>query len=380
MNFEDLKIIWDAETARPSYTLDEEALHRIVRQRSHSFWKKILFRDALEIGAGIVMFWYFLRQAIRMVAYNGGALSALSVSFFVTAIGVAFVASFLFVSRQRQKRREERFDESIQGNLQKLLSNVSHQIRMLSNVAWWYLLPLVPGAILFIAATADEEGINPWVQGLIVALIFGGILWLNLWAVRKDLAPQKRELEALLSELENSGKSGEVRPALSPAPAVPLSRRLLGLSLAILLFGLGAWLVFVTRPPDGDSIGRWLVEAFAPGQSKPVSEHGYAKVAPFTDVRWEEDRPIVRVGDEWLPLVSLDGIPMDRIMKFARETFGDLAHKRFAEDLPELLSKMGHDPQWDVILEWQTKDARAKSMQVRMTKRNRDLVRDRRRE
>jgi hypothetical protein len=122
------------------------------------------------------------------------------------------------------------------------------------------------------------------------------------------------------------------------------------------------------------------VEAFAPGQSKPISEHGYAKVAPFTDVRWEEDRPIVRVGDEWLPLVSLDGIPMDRIMKFARETFGDLAHKRFAEDLPELLSKMGHDPQWDVILEWQTNDARAKSMQVRMTKRNRDLVRDRRRE
>ena len=380
MNFEDLKIIWDAESARPSYTLDEEALHRIVRQRSHSFWKKIFFRDALEIGVAIVLIWQFLRAGIREVADNGGAFSAASVSSFLMTMGVAFVASFIFVSRQLQKRREKRFDESIQGNLRKLLSNISHQIRLLSNVAWWYLFPLVPGVVVFIVSTAEEGEINPWVRGLIVTLVFGGILWLNLRAVRKDLAPQKRELETLLSELESSGKSGEVRPALSPAPAVPLSRRLLGLSLAILLIGLGAWWVFVTRPPDDVSIGRWLVETFAPSQSKPVSEHGYAKVAPFTDVRWEEDRPIVRVGEEWLPLVSLDGIPMDRIMKFARETFGDLVHKRFAEDLPELLSKMGHDPQWDVKLEWQTKDGQTKSSQVRMTKRNRNLVRDRSRE
>ena len=380
MNFEDLKIIWDAESARPSYTLDEEALHRIVRRRSHSFWKKIFFRDALEIGVAIVLIWQFLRAGIREVADNGGALSAASVSSFLMTMGVAFVASFLFVSRQLQKRREKRFDDSIQGNLQKLLSNISHQIRLLSNVAWWYLFPLVPGVVVFIVSTAEEGEINPWVRGLIVTLVFGGILWLNLRAVRKDLVPQKQELEALLSELESSGKSGEARPALSPARAVPLSRRLLGLSLAILLFGLGAWWVFVTRSPNVDTIGRWLVEAFAPGQSKLVSEHGYAKVAPFTDVRWEEDRPIVRVGEEWLPLLSLDGIPVDRIMAFARKEFGDLAHKRFAEDLPELLSKMGHDPQWDVTLEWQTKDGQTKSSQVRMTKRNRNLVRDRSRE
>lgn len=105
-----------------------------------------------------------------------------------------------------------------------------------------------------------------------------------------------------------------------------------------------------------------------------MTKYGYAKVAPYSGVRWENDRPIVRVRDKWSPLVSIDGLPIDRIIDFAQKEFGNKARKRFGEDLVELLSKMGHEPKWEVTLGLETKDGQVEHLQIRMTKENRDLV------
>jgi hypothetical protein len=127
--------------------------------------------------------------------------------------------------------------------------------------------------------------------------------------------------------------------------------------------------------PDVEPIGRWLLERSIPGGSRPASDFGYAKVAPFTGVRWENDQPIVRVRDQWSPLVSIDGIPIDRIMAFAHEEFGSLAHKRFTEDLPELPWKMGHEPAWTVTLGLQRPHGQIELLPTRMTTHNRGLAR-----
>jgi CubicO group peptidase (beta-lactamase class C family) len=108
---------------------------------------------------------------------------------------------------------------------------------------------------------------------------------------------------------------------------------------------------------------------------KPVTAEGYAKVAPFTGVRWEGDRPIIQVEGEWRRLISIDGIPIDRIMEFSQETYREKARKRFSEDLVELLSKMGHDPDWEVELEWENSDGKVESARVEMTEENRARVR-----
>lgn len=108
---------------------------------------------------------------------------------------------------------------------------------------------------------------------------------------------------------------------------------------------------------------------------KPATKDGFAKVAPFTGVHWENDRPIVRVEGRWTPLVSIDGIPIERIMDFAREEFGDRARKRFAEDLVELLSKMSHEPGWEVTLGLQAEDGQVEELELTMTEENRDRVR-----
>ena len=139
---------------------------------------------------------------------------------------------------------------------------------------------------------------------------------------------------------------------------------------------LGVAVITNIGAPDVDPIGRWLLERAVPGGWRPVTEHGFARVALYSGVRWEDNRPIVQVNDRWHPLVSIDGLPIDRIMAFAEEEFGDRARKRFAEDLPELMSKMGHEIDWLVTLGLEMNDGRVEAVNIRMTEENRSRVRE----
>lgn len=139
---------------------------------------------------------------------------------------------------------------------------------------------------------------------------------------------------------------------------------------------VGVAVVTNSGGPDVDSIGEWLLERSIPGAYKPDAKYGYAKVAPYTGVRWENDRPIVCVQDKWSPLVSIDGIPVDRIMEFATKEYGNKARKRLAEDLVEVLSKMGHQPEWEVALGLETRTGVIEQVLILMTEHNRTLVRD----
>jgi serine/threonine-protein kinase len=76
------------------------------------------------------------------------------------------------------------------------------------------------------------------------------------------------------------------------------------------------------------------------------------KISPFTEVRYEgEETVAVRVRGQMYRLVSIDGIATKQILQSARDHFGDLWQKRFAEDLVEVLWAMDHRPGESVRLE-----------------------------
>ncbi len=145
--------------------------------------------------------------------------------------------------------------------------------------------------------------------------------------------------------------------------------------------GVGVAIVANCGEPSVDAIGYWLLERSVPGvdpkllNRKPVESIEYAKVAPFTDVRWQNGSPSVLVEQRWSPVVSIDGIPIDRIVEFAKQRYGGDARKRFAEDLVEVLSSMGHDPEWEVTLGLQAAD-QVECIKVRMTAKNRNRVKN----
>ena len=98
-------------------------------------------------------------------------------------------------------------NDSLHGCIASSLHQVSHQIWLLKNVFWWYLLPIETGLGVFIAQQTWQQrhAELPVMIGLLFYALFcgvtcWGIYWLNQFAVRKDLEPRQQELEALLTE------------------------------------------------------------------------------------------------------------------------------------------------------------------------------------
>ncbi len=96
-------------------------------------------------------------------------------------------------------------------------------------------------------------------------------------------------------------------------------------------------------------LGRKMTLVLRRQENAPGKEE-YAKLAPFTGVRWKGLKPEVKVGEQWFTLVSLDGVAADDIVAFSRRTYKDKWQKRFEEDLVEVLSRMGHKPKETVRL------------------------------
>ncbi|MBL6764245.1 MAG: beta-lactamase family protein [Verrucomicrobiae bacterium] len=251
MLFEDLEIIWRDKGAQPTHTIDDEALRRIVADRAHSYRRKILWRDIFEIGMDVFVVVMLIAVGLWAEWRSGGGHLRVISPMLVTAIGYAFVATFRFASRQRQKGREKLFDDSIRGNLERLVSNADYQIRLKSWFAWWYLVPLIPGYMLITRSTTEGAPVLArWIFGGLMCLLFWFMDWGNKRQLRTELVPQKEELEALLAGLENGGRSAEIRSGSSPSSSiVTWSRRFVGLTVALLIFGVVGWFLWANYRP-----------------------------------------------------------------------------------------------------------------------------------
>jgi hypothetical protein len=91
---------------------------------------------------------------------------------------------------------------------------VEHQIWLLRNVLWWYLLPLMVPVFVFIGHVAWLERDDGWESVFeavpavaVVVLVTVVIYWVNQLAVRKVLAPRRDELRNLLASLKDESGS-----------------------------------------------------------------------------------------------------------------------------------------------------------------------------
>lgn len=104
----------------------------------------------------------------------------------------------------------------------------------------------------------------------------------------------------------------------------------------------------------------------------------FARLSPFTGVRWEGNKPSVKIDNQWYGLVSVDKVPAESIVSFSKRTFGSKWKKRFEEDIVELMSVMGHDTKQTVHVVAIPIGAAVEQTFERlpMTRENRGLIRD----
>ncbi|MCC6491372.1 MAG: hypothetical protein IT364_28035 [Candidatus Hydrogenedentes bacterium] len=349
---------WQAESAKSRITIDASLLLKEVQRSQQDLRATIFWRDFREVGVALVMLplWFVLGYAF-----------SLPWTWYLTVPALLWTIGFILVDRLRHKQKAPAPGESLLTCVKDSLAQVEHQIWLLRNVAWWYLLPFTIAILAFFAQTSWRTS-NNWGEFLasmtasctFLFVLYGFIYWLNQYAVRKQLVPRRQELLALLASLsdEKTGNVSGEYPLLTSAKRTSSSARrvFIGSVLFVVFLSIGIAGILISNRPEED----------------------YPKLSPFAAVRWQKSQPEVQVSGEWYKLISLNGLPASEIVAFSQETFGDKWQKRFEEDLVELLSRMGHEPDDTVTLVVQTLDtAETRTLEsVPMTYANRKAIRD----
>lgn len=203
MNFDDFQKSWQSQDAAKRVSVNADALLNEVRRQQQCFRQTIFWRDVREVGVAILLVPVFL--------YSGWKTHW---TLYLSAFSCFVVGAFMLLDRRRQRKETPDSRRSLKDCAVTSLAEVSHQIWLLKNILWWYLLPLgAPFALFFIWIAWSGPG--PVLAGILASLFPVGFLvllyaWiyrLNQSAVKKCLEPRRQELEKLLAELETENRS-----------------------------------------------------------------------------------------------------------------------------------------------------------------------------
>ncbi|MHC4476870.1 MAG: hypothetical protein ACYTEL_14580 [Planctomycetota bacterium] len=200
MTFDQLQKTWQSQQTGFQLTIDSDMLLREVKRNKNHFESVVFWRDVREVGIAFAMFLFFVYAGVGSSAWP----------LLVLALLVLFVGVFLLADRIVQKRRMPNRSRSLTSCIEGSLQQVKHQVWLLKNVFWWYLLPPGVGIAVFVSYSAwDARDHLGWftfdIACMIVFTLFVWWVWrLNQKAVRKELLPRKQELEKLLNALKNA--------------------------------------------------------------------------------------------------------------------------------------------------------------------------------
>lgn len=201
MNPDNFKQAWQTQSSQTRLTIDAELLLKEVRRNQQYFTATIFWRDVREVGTGLLMapLWFYL-----------GVKLSLPWTWYLTAPSLLWIAGYMLADRMRHKRQPPEPGEPLRQHVESSMAQVEHQIWLLRNILWWYLLPPALSILAFFGQVAWQERSGGWwtvlAVSVVVALaviVFAGVYWLNQYAVRSELVPRRQELEALLMSLKD---------------------------------------------------------------------------------------------------------------------------------------------------------------------------------
>jgi hypothetical protein len=167
---DELKEAWQTQASQQRLSLDAGLVLNEVRRNERQFAATIFCRDVREVGVALLLVPVWIYMGIKTESPWSWYLA---------------VPTLLWME---------------------------HQIWLLRNIFWWYLLP--PGAAITVfpahrAWQSRDDGLPALAEFVAIALVFAlvgwFIYWLNQYVVRKQLEPRRQELQALLKSLNESG-------------------------------------------------------------------------------------------------------------------------------------------------------------------------------
>lgn len=206
MNPDDLRQAWQVSSSQSRLRIDAELLVKEVQRNQRQFAYMILARDIREVVVALVLIpiWLFL-----------GSMWSLPWTWYLAIPGLIFIAAFMIIDRFGHSQRPPEPDKSIREQISYSLAQVEHQIWLLRNVFWWYILPIALPCAIFLGHNAWMLRAPRWesVLATLLAILISGsmmgfVYWLNQKAVRCGLEPRRGELTELLLNLSDETNAG----------------------------------------------------------------------------------------------------------------------------------------------------------------------------
>jgi len=199
MDSDSFQKAWNAQSSQTRVTIDAKVLLKEMQRSQRNFRSTIFYRDSREVVIGLLMvpLWFYL-----------GHRFALPWTWYLAVPALTWVILFILVDRFRHKQRPSEPGEPLLDCVKASLTQVEHQIWLLRNVFWWYLLPCTIAILAFFAQNAWLNYSGFWPITLALApfvlfllVLYGFVYHLNQRAVRRELEPRREELLTLLATL-----------------------------------------------------------------------------------------------------------------------------------------------------------------------------------
>ncbi len=198
---------WQAQSSQTRVTIDSDLLLKEVQRNQRDFFATIFRRDVIEVAVALLLLPYWFYK---------GVTSSLPWTWYLTVPALIWMIGFFLVDRIRHKRKPSDPGDPLLESVKESLTQMEHQIWLLRNVFWWYLLPFTISILTFFAHIAWRSS-EDWLVALGVATplfvfliaLFYFLDWLNQRAVDSDLEPRHQELLTLLASLGDES-TGEI--------------------------------------------------------------------------------------------------------------------------------------------------------------------------
>jgi hypothetical protein len=196
MLLDELQQAWQSQPA-PTLRIDADVLLSQVRRNQRSLKSTLFWRDFREVVIAVAMIPVFANAA-REQGWHW-------LSF---CLACAWMAGYILVDRWRRRKKRPANDHTLARCVDESLDEVEHQIWLLKNVGWWYLLPGMLAALItftYVFVTLPGSVMQRAISLLLGMGVFGavyaGVYWTNQYAVRTNLEPQRQELLAIRESL-----------------------------------------------------------------------------------------------------------------------------------------------------------------------------------
>jgi hypothetical protein len=169
---------------------DPALLIRELSAKVGRFDQKIFWRNFREYAAGLVV---LVWAGYRALQGNRPSIGMV--------VGIVFVLAYL--SWQHRKLRPLDPSADVGAYRKALLERFDDQIRLLSRVKYWYLLPLYLPVVWM---TVELWPRGPWAAGTglaVVTAVFTSLGWLNERYAVRNLEKARAQLKAMAEEEES---------------------------------------------------------------------------------------------------------------------------------------------------------------------------------